>query len=367
MTFESKVFNNHKTDYETPSLLMGEQDRGLFDTVNKSYPEIWKLYKTMKSLAWDENEFNYSSCNSDFKKVPKHTADKMVKALAWQWRGDSIAANNIYTTLAPFISSSELAAAWQEVSSNENVHAATYSEIVRMSFDNPREILDEVLNIEEAGARIEVISVVFAEAYEASHKYALGMVPNNQETYNKVFMFIVALYALEAIQFMSSFLITFSICDTGVFQPIGKAVQKIAQDELEAHVELDRAVLRHEMTTERGKMAMIQCKDQIQQVLDGVVDSEFAFLDYLHEDGEEEVGMNPTVGRRWSLWCAKPVYRFFGLKSPHQMPQSNPMKFMNEWLNISATQASPQEQDNGQYKVNVTRRTDEGKKFSVDF
>ena len=38
------IFNIEKTDYTTPSLFMGEQP-GLMDTVNKKYPEIWKLYK----------------------------------------------------------------------------------------------------------------------------------------------------------------------------------------------------------------------------------------------------------------------------------------------------------------------------------
>src|SRR5690625_7422729 len=74
--------------------------------------------------------------------------------------------------------------------------------------------------------RLERVVKAFDEAFTASHQYALGQIPNNQETYNKVFMMVVALYCMERIQFLASFAVTFAICDTGMFQPIGKAVQK---------------------------------------------------------------------------------------------------------------------------------------------
>jgi ribonucleoside-diphosphate reductase beta chain len=367
MSLDSKIFNTEKTDYSKPSLLLGEQDAGLFDTVNKSYPEIWKRYKSLKSLDWDENEFDYSSCNNTFKTVPKHTADKMIKTLAWQWEADSVAAKSIYSILAPFISSPELNAAEQQRSANENVHSATYSEIVRMSFDNPRDVLDEILSIQEAFARLEIVGGVFSDAYKTSHKYALGEVENNQDTYNKAFMMYCALLALEGIQFMSSFAVTFSIVETGVFMPIGKAVQKIAQDEVEEHVELNKSVLLNELSTERGKVAFSQNKDKIKKLIDEVVDSEFKQVDYLYSDGNEEVGINADLSKKWTLWCAKPVYEFFGLESAYELPQVNPLKFMNKYLDISATQASPQEQDNGQYRVNMVRRGDENVKFDIDF
>ncbi len=56
----SNVFNIDKTDYQAPALLMGPQEPGLFDTVNKQFPEIWTIYKSQKALDWDENEFDYS-------------------------------------------------------------------------------------------------------------------------------------------------------------------------------------------------------------------------------------------------------------------------------------------------------------------
>lgn len=364
---DNKIFNTKKTDYEKPSLLLGSQELGLFDTVNKSYPEVWKLYKTMKSLDWDELEFNYSSCNLMFKNCPEHIADKMIKTLAFQWEADSVAAKTYYAVMAPFITAPELNAAWQRVSDNENIHAATYSEIVRMSFDNPRDVLKDVLSVSESIQRLSTASKIFSEGYKASHEYALGLRGNNQDTYNKAFMMVVAQWMLEAIQFMSSFAITFSICDTGIFQPIGKAVQKIAQDEFEVHVVLNREVVKHELTTSRGKKALSQNKQTIERLFDEIIDSEFAWNHYLFSDGEELVGINEKFCNDWTLYCSRDIHKTLGVETSHKPVLRNPLKFMNNWLDISKTQPAPQEQDNAQYKVGRTRRNDENKKFEVDF
>lgn len=361
----AKVFNTEKTDYSAPSLLMG-QEPGLFDTVNKKFPDIWKLYKTQKSLDWDENEFDYSSCNIEFKTCPRSTYDMMIKTLAWQWEADSVASRAIAPVLAPFITSSELWAAWQRVSDNEVVHAATYSEIVRNSFDDPNVIVAEVLQVTEAMNRLSKVAEVFGTGYELSHKYAIGLAENNQETYNGLFKMVVGLLVLERIQFMASFAITFAICDSGLFQPIGKAIQKIAQDELEIHVELDKAVLRHEMKTERGQKAMSECAKDIKEMIDEVVASEYVWVDYLFSEGRELVGLNPDVLKRWVLFCAKDVYKFLNIETEHKFPTTNPLKYMDNWLDISKTQAAPQEQDNAQYKVGIMRRDDSNLEFDID-
>lgn len=361
------VFNYAKTDYEKPQLFLG-QKQGLFDTINHYYPDIWRLYKAQKSLDWDENEFDYSSCNADFKQCSRSTYDMMIKTLAWQWEADSVASRAIAPVLAPFITSSELWAAWQRISDNEVIHAATYSEIVRNSFDDASGIIEEIISVEQAHERLERVVKAFADGYNASHQYALGQRPNDQATYNIVFMMVVALFCMERVQFLASFAVTFAICDTGQFQPIGKSIQKIAQDELEIHAELDRAVLLNELATERGQTAFAECHDEIEKLIEEVVDSELKWIDYLFSEGRELVGMNAERLAAWTLYCAKDVYQTLGLTTnKYTLPGANPLKYMEKWLNISKTQASPQEQDIAAYKVGVMRRTDKDVIFDVDF
>jgi ribonucleoside-diphosphate reductase beta chain len=360
------IFNVDKTDYASPSLFLGEEP-GLFDTVNKKYPNIWSLYKEMKSLQWDENEFDYSSCNTEFKTVPRATYEMMLLNLAYQWEADSVACRAISSIVSLYRPAPELWACWQEISSNEVVHSATYSEIVRTSFDNPSVILDWVLKIEQATNRLSNIANVMTEAYDRGHKFALGLVENDQETYNAIFMFTIAMLALERIQFMSSFAVTFAICDSGLFQPIGKAIQKIANDEYKVHVELDREILRNECKTERGRIALVQCNDKIKKLIDEVTQGELDWVDFLFSEGRELVGMSPELLKKWVLFNARPVYSRFEIKPLMDCPSKNPLKFMEGWLDISNIQPAPQEQDIADYKVNVVRRNDQEEDFSDFF
>lgn len=364
----SKVFNELKTpeQYKAKSPLFFGEDPGLFDTVNKHYPKIWELYKTMKSLDWSEDEFDYTQCNLDFKNCPKPIYDMMIRTLAWQWEADSIASRSIAPVLAPFITDSSLWAAWQRVSDNEVVHAATYSEIVRMSFDNPEDVLKDILAVKESLVRLDSVKEVFDNVYQASHKYALGMI-NEDEAYDALFMTIVALFLLERIQFMASFAITFTICSTGLFQSIGKAVQKIAQDELEVHVELDKEVLRIELKTPRGKSAYERLKPKIQKLTNEIINSELSWSGYLFSEGRELVGANNQTVNGWVLFCARDVLHFLDLECEHKMPKHNPMSHLEDWIDISKSQAAPQEQDNNQYKVGVIIRDDSQTNFEVDF
>lgn len=364
----SKVFNTNKTvlDYQTKSPLFLGVDNGLFDTVNKHYPEIWSIYKEMKSLDWSEDEFDYSQCNIDFKNCPKSVYDMMIRTLAWQWEADSVASRSIAPVLAPFISDSSLWAAWQRISDNEIVHAATYSEIVRMSFDNPEDVLKDILSVKESLSRLNTVKEVFEEVYIASHKYALGMI-SKEEAYDSLFMTICALLIMERVQFMASFGITFTICSSNWFQSVGKAVQKIAQDELEVHVRLDKEVFRIEMATERGRATYLKQKHKIEKLLNDVVESELEWTDYMFSEGRELVGTNANVVKAWVLFNARDLYKFLDIEPLHKLPTTNPMPHMEDWINIGKTQSAPQEQDNNQYKVGLITRDDSNVEFDCSF
>jgi ribonucleoside-diphosphate reductase beta chain len=374
MTINSKIFNTNKTDYKTPSLFLG-QDPGLFDSINKAYPEIWKLYKKLKALDWDENEQDYTSCNLEFKTCHKDPRDMMLMSLAWQWESDSIAARCLLGIASPFISSSELTAYWTRVQDNEVVHAAAYSEIVRSSFDDPDEVLKEILEVTESLKRISVVSDIFSETHDVGHKLALGLVDkNSQEVYNSIFMFVCALYVLERIQFMASFAITFAICDSGLFQPIGSIVQKICQDEYEIHSKGDRIILDYELRTDKGLMAFSQCRDKIKLLIDSVVNTEFNWVDILFDKVENTntynrslVGLDAELTKQWVLYNAKEVYSFFSIESEHELPKKNPISFIEEWINSGDTQGSPQEDRPTQYLLGAVVDDLKDKVIEVDF
>lgn len=363
---DKAIFNTEKKDYHIPSLFLGEET-GYVDSINKHYPDIWKLYKKLKAQDWDELEFDLTSCNADFKSCSKNVYEMMLLTLAWQWEADSIASKTLYAIGAPFITSTELTCAWVEVTRNELVHALSYSEIFRNSFDNPDEIIPMIQEMNEAVERSELVASVFSDAYNISHKLALGLVNrNSQEVYDAIFIFVIAMYLMEKIQFMASFAITFAIADSGIFVPAGKTIQKIAQDEVEIHVEMHKCILNHELRTERGLNAFNRLRPKIKALFDGIIATETSWIDYIFSDGRELTGVDKDMINSWKMYCAKDPAVFLGFANEYQFPDKNPLRFMQEWLNIDKIQVSPQEENPGAYLLGAITRDAGDKIFNID-
>lgn len=364
----SKIFNSLKTiDQYKNYPMFGGTEPALVDTIYKQYPNIWKLYKEMKSLDWDENEFDYSRCLVEFKTTPKYISGKMIKTIGWQWEADSVASRSFLAILMPFSTSTEYWTTLVRIADNEHLHAFTYSEIVKLSFENPDEVIQEIMDFKATQKRLNVLTDTLEKALHLSKQYWAGLIPLTDELYREVVLktVICALF-LERIQFMASFGITFTICSTGLFQPIGKAVQKICQDELEVHSEFGKAVLGYELKTERGLRCFNELKEWMIELGREIIQSEFDFIDGIHEDGINLVGTTPELLKEWVLFNAKDVYRFLGIETNEFVfPKKNPMPLLEDWININATQAAPQEQDVAAYKVGVVIDDSEDEVFDI--
>lgn len=250
------------------------------------------------------------------------------------------------------------------------IHGATYSEIVKLSFEDTDSVMQRILNFKNTQARMTILENTLSEALTLSRKYAAGEIEASDELYRDVpIKTTICLLFLERVQFMASFAVTFSICSTGLFQPIGKAVQKICQDELEVHAEFDKEVLKYELKTERGQWAMESLKPWMHQIADEFIQCEYSFIDSLFRDGRHLPGVTPDMLKQWVLYNAKDVVRFLGLDmaDKYTFPKYDPMPLLETWINMNKTQAAPQEQDLAQYKVGVVIDDAAETVFDLDF
>lgn len=351
------VLNTEKNSYEAGSLFMGEQ-LGLMDSLHIHYPALYKLYKEMKSKDWDELEFKLgsSTLNTEFKTCPKDSYEIMIRTLAWQWETDTAAARSIVRIISPFVTNDELFYGWQRIADNEVVHALTYSEIVKNSFDDPTEVLKDILKIKESLSRLELVAEIFDRAIKVGAELTLGIRKKDAEAYDTIFMFVVALYCLEAIQFMASFAITFAMGNSKQFVPAVMPIQKIAIDEFFVHKKWDRTVLDIELSNEHGLMAFSRNRSKILALINSIVQAEMSWNAYTFSEGREQPGLTQDLLDRGVLFYAKEVYEFFGFRPdeiPYTLPVKNPLTYMNDWLNIDSVQVSPMEQKSGNYVLGM--------------
>ena len=344
------IFNPNNTTVAT-SLFLGEP-LGIFDSINKPFPDIFRLYKKMKSMDWDENEWPYEICNAQFKRAKASDYKRMLNTLSWQWETDSVAARCLFPVVAPYISNSELQAAWQLVSANETVHALTYSEIVRYSFDDPNEVMSYVMGVKEAQARMQRIVDIFDNAFEVGHRVALGEISRNDpRAYYAIMMFTCALFALERIQFMDSFAVTYAQSLYGDFLPIVSAIQKIQTDEFELHQVLDRTILTHEFKTQRGRDFFEDNKKEIKELIYDVRNTEIDWnTNVLYADGTEAPKLNLTELNGFVDFNTTDVMDFFGFNFKERVDTPPLHKDIMSKFNMNKRQIAPMEERGGNYQ-----------------
>lgn len=348
------LFNTEKTDYNKPQLFFGEPN-GLLDSIHKPYTKLWSLYEALKASDWKPNDFNYASCIQQFKTCPEHTYKRMIRTLSWQWSGDSIAASSIAEIMGCVTTATELRVGYVRIADNENLHALTYSEIARGSFENPEAVLAEVLAVRESFQRLSAIGGYMEDARVSAHRYASGDLPYSQELYEKILMFVICVYCLERISFMASFAVTAGVCGTNFAQPVNKAVQMIARDEYSIHVPFGEEVIRIELATPRGQLAFKNLRSQILKTINACVANEYEWTDYLYHDIGDDERTPKAQLKKWVMNCATPVYSLFGMlsESPYPVPTTIALPYMLPWLDVSENQDSPQEEDGNQYLSNV--------------
>lgn len=346
------VFNQNNQEWKKGqySLFLGEAP-ALYDSINVTHPKIFKFYKDQKSADWSEDEIDLEQSRIDMLTCPPETREIMVENLALQWEADSIAARSIAPLFAPFITNSEYWAALLKVSEIEVLHALTYSEIVRVCMANPNEIFERIMKNDAIIGRMDVVSRAFNDLKTAGAMYSLNLITKD-DAYPIVMRALVALFCLERLQFMSSFAATFGVVETGVYQGIGKLVQKIMQDERYIHAELGKYAIKTELATERGAKWLSENKSFVLLMLDQVVQAEYAWNTHLFSNGRKCVGFTQQSGVDWIDFNAQDVYEVFGFEPPRRI-EKNPLKFMENWLDLNKTQNANQEGDQANYRLNI--------------
>ncbi len=66
LDIDSNIFDvnrNYSPDSKSVFLL---NKPGLLDSIHRPHPELFRLYKLLKSMDWDENEFQLMKCQMSF-------------------------------------------------------------------------------------------------------------------------------------------------------------------------------------------------------------------------------------------------------------------------------------------------------------
>lgn len=337
-----KQFLNYHRNYNDKTIMLGEE-LGIYDTVNRTDEKYDELYRRTASLMWQDDEFDFNPCKKEFAKKDTE-AQMMVETLSYQWEADSVASMAILPVFAPFITDNDLQRVMAFNTMMEMTHSSTYANIVRDSFENPHEVMDEILSNKGALERVGYIDTVMKDVFIASHKYALGEM-SKEEAFGYAYKGMVGLLLLERLQFIASFAITFALGEAGRFTPIAMAVRKICADEL-CHSECDVLVLRDLRKTDYWNNLYkdnSEYQESIKKAIDDVVQGEMEWTEYLFRDNRTLTGVNEKLIKDWVHYNAQVVYKECGFEAPVKV-KDNPLPWMDNWMSTANHQPAPQEE-----------------------
>lgn len=345
------IFNRNNKEWLTgeTSLILGEPP-ALIDSINRKHQKLFDLYKSQKSLDWQEDEIDLEKSRVDFSKADVNIVETMLENIAFQWETDSIAANNMLFLLSPIITDSDFAHAVTKNTEIERLHALTYSEIVRLAVPNPNYVFEKVMNNNFIKDRNDIVTKQLYKFKYYSLNYSLGNIPNNQELYNESFLALVAFYCLERLQFMSSFAHTFSIVEQNLFMGIGKLIQKIMQDEYYHHAATMKYAIKTELYTDRGMICWQHNKDYINELVNSVLQREYDWNDYLYTVSKPV--LTKQAANSWSEYISQEIYDILLLDKPFREHNDNPLSLMDNWLDLNLFQNANKEGDNNNYSLN---------------
>ena len=349
----TSVFNLDKTDYGSASLILGQYP-GIYDTIHVVHPELEHLYDKMRKQDWGAKEINHDSSKIQLREAPPAELNAIEATLAWQWETDTVAARAFFPIICQFVTDTFLHQVYTEITKNEVVHAGAYSHIVKTAYEDPNQVLQNILRRKEAHVRLSVIAKVLEEAYVASHKYALGMIPNDQELYDIVMRLIVAWNFMESIQFMASFPVSLLTGGKNKYISIKEILQKILLDEYGIHVKVGHYVINHEKTTERGFIFWHTHQDWMNNILEEFLDveSHWVYQDLkLNLDENQILGLDGTSLVEWTEFCAASNCAAIGFTPRRTLHRKNPLVSMNSWMNPNSSQGSPMEARKSNYAI----------------
>lgn len=347
------VMNRNNDGWKTGKypLFLG-QELGLHDTMNRPYPQLFSLFKKLKSLDWAEDEIELEKSRLDFLSCDKNSYDVMIKTLAFQYEADSLASRSIIALFAPFISNSDLSQMMMRWSDNEALHATTYSEIIRQCIANPDDIFVEIISDKNIADRSKVIAESFSKLKILGAKYTLdkNSVPE-KEVKETLLLALVALYCLEAMEFMASFAATFSLAERTLFEGVASLVQKIMIDET-IHAKMDEEILNILLQEDDWAEIYLDIKPKVQELVDSVYFQELSWSEYIFSEGRSVLGLTESLLKDWVTFRANDVYNKLELEKPYQEVKENPLKWMDKWLDIDSNQQAAQEQSLNNYRLN---------------
>ncbi len=361
------IFNKTVSNTLTQPMFFG-------DTVNiarfdKQKFEIFeKLTEKQLSFFWRPEEIDVSKDKIDFAGLLPNERHIFLSNLQYQILLDSVQGRSPNIAFLPIVSLPELENWIETWSFSETIHSRSYTHIIRAIVNEPGAVFDDIMRIDEIIKRAESVSKHYDELIKYTQAYLLhgvGEFSINGQSFDidlyclkkKLYLTLMSVNILEAVRFYVSFACSFAFAERKVMEGNAKIIKMIARDEA-----LHLAGTQHMLNLMRNghddpDMAKIakECEDEVIDMFRQACGQEQNWAQYLFRDGSM-IGLNADILEQYLKYITNVRMKALGLTAI--FPEgSNPLPWINHWLESDNVQVAPQETEISSYLVSAIDNT----------
>ncbi len=361
------IFNQEINDTLKEPMFFGDSvNVARFD--QQKFEMFEKLTEKQLSFFWRPEEIDVSKDKIDFGKLLPNEKHIFISNLQYQILLDSVQGRSPNIAFLPIVSLPELENWVETWAFSETIHSRSYTHIIRAIVNEPGAVFDEIMKTEEIIQRATSVSkhydklIKHTQAYllngEGEHKIDGKIITINMYSLKRVlYLTLMSVNILEAIRFYVSFACSFAFAERKVMEGNAKIIKLIARDEA-----LHLTGTQHMLNLMRdGKddpdmqAIAIECEAEVIQMFKDAAEQEKEWAEYLFKDGSM-IGLNAQILKQYLEYVTN--IRMSALNMQPIFEQTtNPLPWLNHWLDSDNVQVAPQETEITSYLVSAIDNT----------
>jgi len=361
------IFNQKVSDTLTEPMFFGDSvNVARFD--QQKFEMFEKLTEKQLSFFWRPEEIDVSKDKIDFAKLRPNEKHIFISNLQYQILLDSVQGRSPSIAFLPIVSLPELENWIETWSFSETIHSRSYTHIIRAIMNEPGVVFDEIMKTDEIIQRATSVSEYYDELIKYSQAYLLhgeGKHEFNNEKLDVslyglkrlLYLTIMSVNILEAIRFYVSFACSFAFAERKVMEGNAKIIKLIARDEalhLTGTQHMINLMREGKDDPDMKKIAK-ECEFEVIQMFKDGAKQEKEWAEYLFRDGSM-IGLNAEILKQYLEYITNVRMSALNMK-PIFKQNTNPLPWMNHWLDSDIVQVAPQETEITSYLVSAIDNT----------
>ena len=358
------VFNKSKDLDMTKQPMFFGEDLGVqrYDTFK--YPIFDKLTQQQLGFFWRPEEVSLQKDRNDYQELLPAQKNIFTSNLKYQTMLDSVQGRGPCLAFLPFVSLPELEGCIVTWDFMETIHSRSYTYIMKNLYPNPSEIFDTIITDEKIEKRAASVTKCYDELIEMGYRWLLDKDKVDiYELKKRLYLALVTVNILEGLRFYVSFACSFAFGELKLMEGSAKIISFIARDESQ-HLAVSQRIINNYKDGENDKVMTKVIRDtekEVYKMYDEAVAEEKRWATYLFEQGSM-IGLSEKLLHQFVEYMANRRMRAIGLESKYDQ-RTNPLPWVDNWLNSRAQQNAPQETEIESYVIGGIKQDMEKNQF----